>query len=146
MKNLVLIGIMIFTSIKLFASGGVIGGGVINYKSLLSCSTESMDPTYPGPDGVEIAREVDWNGNFVPGSTLRVITMSQTNPTRFYVTQSQELQPNSDRSIHLVIWQYSEGSNPNQIIGEFDWNAGSQQGRLHIDTIENLELVLRNCH
>ncbi|OFZ31122.1 MAG: hypothetical protein A2622_00525 [Bdellovibrionales bacterium RIFCSPHIGHO2_01_FULL_40_29] len=120
---LVLVGFLMGSSA--FASGGMIGGGEVTLKSLMTCSAQGIDPTHESSSFVVIAKEVDYEGNFVPDATLRVVTMDRNHkPMRFYVTHTAEL------ASHLSIWRYAMGSQGNKKIGQFVWNETTNSGSL----------------
>jgi len=52
-------------------AGGMIGGGDVDLKSLMTCSAQGIDPTHKSASFVEVAKEVDFYGEFIPNSTFR---------------------------------------------------------------------------
>jgi hypothetical protein len=132
-----------------FAGGGMIGGGEVEYKPLLVCDAVGIDPTFPSSKYVWVAKEVDFDGRFIPDSTLRVITFNAAlEPVRYYVSHEVELLESPDRSRSLSLWRYDIGSQGNQEIGGFNWDETSQTGSLSASgwNSEVEELQLSNCH
>ena len=122
-----------------FASGGMIGGGDVNFRAILECEATGLDSTFSGPSYVWLTEEVDENGMRVANTNLRIVTLnSARRPISYYVTH----QPNV-RSLDLVnisVWRYEMGSSGNERLGVFQWNNAQGKG---VFTVE--ELQISNC-
>lgn len=142
-----LLSLMILLSRALaFAHGGMIGGGEVKFKALMTCDSKSIDPTYPGSPHLWIVKEVDWDGNYLPQATLRVVTLDDAfSPVRYYVTHERELTYLTGGQVRLDLWRYDEGSNENHKIGLFAWDGAANKGSLTPIQDDVEELQVYNC-
>jgi hypothetical protein len=142
MKTLLIITALLVSSLQSHAIGGMIGGGDVQFKSVLTCATQGIDLTFPGETEVKIVKEVTYDGSFIPEAAFRVVTASPGS-THFYVTQDKELNQSADGVVYLTIINI-EGT----AIGHFLWNSKTQAGELLINSdVENkVELSLSSCN
>jgi len=138
----------LFSGALAFARGGMIGGGDVDFKPLMTCDAQGIDPTFPGSSYLQVVKEVDYNGQFLPDATLRIVSLNdKLDPVSFYVSHESELLLSPDNSLSLVLWQYDVGSPDNKKIGAFTWDESSNTGSLSSteQTNEVEELQLSNC-
>lgn len=130
-----------------WSSGGMIGGGEVSFRPLMSCSTESIDPTHPGSTTLIVAKEIHYDGRDIEDAPLRIVTMDRDrNPSRFYVTEQTALTRTPDGEISIPIWRYPAGSDGNAVVGEFVWSDSLGEGALKsLSYGEVEELVVLNC-
>ncbi len=144
----ILSGIILTLAVSSFAHarGGMIGGGDVDFKPLMICDAAGIDPTHDSSRFVWVTKEVDYNGQFLPNTTLRVVTLDRRmNPVRYYVTHSEGFNSNQN-FLSLNIWQYDIGSNGNRRIGSFVWSKQKNIGYLKpILSSDVEELQLTNC-
>lgn len=146
MNKLFVLFLTFFSGALAFAGGGIIGGGDTNYKALLTCESSGIDPTYPSSPYVWIVKEIDFDGQFIPSSTLRIVTLDdKLNPNQFYVTHDTDLLFSQDNTLSLTMWRYDGGSEGNSEIGSFKWDATSGSGMTFSASAEVEELQLANC-
>ena len=149
MKKVFLIISALLVANVTFASGGMIGGGDVDFKSLMVCDSNGIDPTHSGSHYVWVVKEVDYNGHFIADATLRVVTLdSALKPTRYYVTHSMDLLQNPGSSkLNLELWRYDLGSSGNKKIGSFTWDEKLNAGAITSvnDNSDVEELELSNC-
>jgi len=136
----------IFVGFSAFA-GGMIGGGEVTFKSLMTCDANSIDPTHESSPYAWVVKEVDYLGEFIQDATLRVVTLdSNLNPISYYVTDATDLIQGADLKWLLNIWRYEVGSQENKKIGKFEWDETSNGGSLKsLSGNEVEELLLSNC-
>ncbi len=114
-----------------FASGGMIGGGDVVYRSRLECDGVAFDPTHSEVSKVWVVQESDADGNYIPDTTLRLVTLDAAlNPIRFFVTHDLELFESPDGALDLTLWNYDLGSDGLERLGSFSWDERSQQGAI----------------
>ena len=148
MRRIILASLILFAGSESYGKGGMIGGGDVQFKSVMTCSAQSIDPTFPGSPKLSVAKEVDADGIFIPGATLRVVTLdAQQEPVNYYVTHDAEIVLAPDSGVELTIWQYDIGTTENKIIGKFTWNAASGTGALSPAAGANdvEELIVSGC-
>lgn len=147
MKFLFILSLISIVTLKSFATGGVIGGGEVNFKSLLNCEARGIDPTFPAPTEVQVVKEVKYDGSFITDAPLRILTLGEPGVSRrFFVSLETQLTAASDGvTIQLPLFRYASGSE-NANIGHFLWNTKTQKGELKIYERPGLEVVLANCH
>ena len=58
----------------------MIGGGDVDFKSLMECDAVGIEPSHPGSPCVRVLKEVDYKGNFVKDATLRIVTLDAGEP------------------------------------------------------------------
>lgn len=128
-------------------AGGMIGGGEVRFKSLVTCDANSMDPTHESSPYAWVVKEVDYDGEFIKDATLRVVTLDRNlHPVRFYVTDATGLLQGPDMKWLLNIWRYEVGSQGNKNIGRLEWDDAANGGSLmSISGNEVEELQLSNC-
>lgn len=141
---IVLIGFLTGSSAM---AGGMIGGGEVRCKSLITCDAKGIDPAQVSSPFVWVVKEVDYHGNFIPDATLRVVTLDKNlGPIRFYVTDTTELVQGPDLKWPLNIWRYEIGSQENENIGQFVWDEPTNGGLLKSSSSNEVEeLQLSNC-
>lgn len=146
MKTLIILSLLTLASLQSRASGGMIGGGEVNFKSVLSCDAQSIDPTFPEFTKVTVVKEVDHNNNFIENATLRVMTSDGADtPRHFFVTHATHLRA-SEGLIHLPIW-HDQGSGSSTMIGALQLNTQTRFGELRITEGDlRIETTLTNCH
>lgn len=148
MKTLILALCAFLACRGAFATGGMIGGGDVNFKSLMVCDSKSTDPTFEASPYVWVVKEVDYNGNFISDATLRIVTLDKDlKPVRYYVTHSKELLANPDSKWKFELFRYDIGSSGNYKIGSFIWDELNNSGL--ITSVQNRneveEVQLSNC-
>ncbi len=128
-------------------AGGMIGGGEVTYKSLITCDAKSIDPTHESSPFVWVVKEVDYDGNFISDATLRVVTLDKNlEPVRFYVTDTTDLFQDPDLKWPVNIWRYEMGSSGNKKIGQFVWDESANSGSLKSSLDNEVEeLQLSDC-
>lgn len=128
-------------------SGGMIGGGEVNFRTLLECDAESLDPTFPSAPYVWVVKDVDYYGQFIPDATLRVVTLDYSfNPVSYHISHLTDLVVSPGNILELQLWRFDVGSSGNYLVGAFYWNSEYQQGVLSTNYDGVLEeLLLSNC-
>ncbi len=148
MKTKLVLIILLAQSLVMAKPGGMIGGGEVEFKSIMTCDAKSIDPTFAGSPYVSVAREVHYDGSFIKDANLRILTLDKNRkPVRYYVTHVRDFTYSPSHEISISIWQYDVGTPHNRKIGEFLWNSNSNNGRLVSSSQGNLveELFLTNC-
>src|SRR3989344_4120120 len=148
MKKNILVLIGFLAGSCAWAVGGMIGGGDVDLKSIMTCSAQGMDPIHEGTSFVEVAKEVDYYGEVIPDSTLRVVTLNKNHkPISYYVTHVTELLQDSNLKWSFNLWQYDIGSQGHKKIGLFVWDESVQRGHLSVLSQNSTkDIMLYNCH
>lgn len=150
-KFKLLAGFSFFISASMaFASGGgMIGGGDDQFKIVLSCTAQSMDPTFVSEvTSVALAKEVDTDGNILPSSNLTLLMIDKDQKVlRYYPTQQKELFVNPNNVATVDVWKYAEGTENNLYLATFLVQFETQTGHIvsFADLYEIDELELSQC-
>jgi hypothetical protein len=147
MKTKIFFPIIFAFSFNAAATGGMIGGGEVTYRALMTCSTEGIDPTFPASPSLIVAKETHYDGREIEDAPLRIVTLDEnSHPNRFYVTEQTELLESPDGDVVIPLWRYPWGSDGNAQIGEFVWSSSQRSGALRsFEGNEVEELVIRDC-
>lgn len=148
MKTILVTLLALFSASLVFASGGMIGGGEVNFKSLVACDAQGIDPTHAASPYVWVVKEVNYDGTYLADAPLRVVTVNKNHePIQFYVAHAKDLIKDSKGQFNLALWRYDLGSSGNYKTGLFVWDEKSNSGELSSvgDKNEVEELQLSNC-
>jgi hypothetical protein len=139
---------ILFCGSLAYAAGGMIGGGEVSYKALMTCDAGAIDSKHQRhATQVWVVREVGNDGNDIPDAHLRVVTFDKNSqPIRYFVTHDTTLALSPGGQVRLDIWRYALGSDGNRRLGYFTWNDQSKAGLFTIHEEQGTDVhQLTNC-
>lgn len=86
------------------SGGGMIGGGEVSFKSLVSCDLDVHFPTFSQEVALHVVYEVDYDGRRVPNADLIVITTDGADKfINAYPSNTREMLQSPDGSFGLTL-------------------------------------------